>query len=296
VSASLEDYREFYAEEIRAVASLRSEALARAFAAVPREDFLGVGPWKIASFDAAWSAVPRYIPTADADPRRLYHNVLIAIDEARSLNNGQPSALAAWLDALEIREGERAVHVGAGVGYYSAIMADVVSPRGSVVAIEVDAELAARARENLKRWKNVEVVAGDGACYDFGPADAIFVNAGVTHPSRIWLDQLNPQGRLLYPLTFEAGGAGGKGCMILVKRDIDAYSARATSFVAIYSCAALRDPDLNTALVKQMSSGKITSAQSLRRDAHAPDDTCIAHAKDSCLSQRAPTSPLSPLS
>jgi protein-L-isoaspartate(D-aspartate) O-methyltransferase len=293
VIAEIEDYRQFYAEEIRAVAGVRSEALVKAFAKVPREDFLGPGPWKLASFDAAWSATPRYTPTADADPKRIYHNVLIAIDEARSLNNGQPSALAAWLDALEIGPGERVVHVGAGVGYYSAIMAELVGPSGSVVAIEVDTSLAERARKNLKRWRNVEAVSGDGSTYDPGSVDAIFVNAGVTHPASLWFDRLKPGGRLLYPLTFEAGGAGGKGCMILIKREGDAYSARATSFVAIYSCAALRDPDLNTSLVKQISSGKIFSVQSLRRDAHEPDDTCVAHARDTCLSRCALTSALS---
>lgn len=282
--ASLEDYRQFYAEEIRAVAGLRSDALVRAFASVPREDFLGPGPWKVASFDAAWSA--RYVPTVDADPRRVYHNVLISVDETRHLNNGQPSALAAWLGALELCAGERVVHVGAGVGYYSAIMAEAVGPGGSVIAIEVDGDLASRARDNLKRWRNVEVVSGDGSAYDPGPVDAIFVNAGVTHPARLWLDRLKPEGRLLYPLTFESGGAGGKGCMILVERDGDSYAARATSFVAIYSCAALRDPELNTSLTKQVSSGKIFSAQSLRLDPHEPDESCIVHIGDSCLSLR----------
>jgi len=293
VIAALEDYRQFYAEEIRAVAGVRSDALVQAFAKVPREDFLGPGPWKLASFDAALSATPRYTLTADADPKSIYHNVLIAIDEARSLNNGQPSALAAWLDALEIGPGERIVHVGTGLGYYGAIMAEVVGPKGGVVAVEVDADLAARARENLKRWRNVEVISGDGSVYDPGPVDAIFVNAGVTHPAPLWLDSLKSGGRLLYPLTFEAGSAGGKGCMILVKRQGDAYAARATSFVAIYSCTSLRDPDLNTSLVKQISSGKIFSTQSLRHDPHDTDDTCIAHAKDTCLSQRGLTSALS---
>jgi len=219
VISTLEDYRAFYAEEIRAVAGLRSEVLVHAFATVPRERFLGPGPWKIASLGMNMSQTVRYLATADADPRRVYHNVLISLDESRQLNNGQPSALAAWLDALCLKQGERFVHIGAGVGYYTAIAAEAVGPGGSVLAIEVEPELASRARRNLQPWKNVEVVSGDGSRYDPGPADAIFVNAGVTHPAALWLDRLKPGGRLLYPLTFEAGGAGGKGCMILVKRD-----------------------------------------------------------------------------
>jgi protein-L-isoaspartate(D-aspartate) O-methyltransferase len=122
---------------------------------------------------------------------------------------------------------------------------------------------------------------------DPGQVDAIFVNAGVTHPASLWLDRLEPGGRLLYPLTFDAAGfPGGRGCMILIKRGRDCYLARSIGFVMIYSCAALRDPDLNAALLKQVSSGKIFSAQSLRRGAHETEDSCLAHAKDSCLSSK----------
>ncbi len=285
--ATTEDYRKFYAEEIRAVAGVRSDALVRAFATVPREHFLGPGPWKLGSLESGMAPALSYRATPDADPKHLYHNVVVAIDEARHLNNGQPSALAAWIDSLELAEGERAVHIGAGVGYYSAIIAEVVGRRGSVAAIEVDPDLAARARQNLGAWRNVEVVSGDGAAYDPGPVDAIFVNAGVTHPAALWLDRLKPHGRLLYPLTFDGPGfPGGKGCMILIRRDTDGYSARPAGFVMIYSCASLRDPELNAVLLKQISSGNIFSAQSLRRDRHEMEDSCLAHATDTCLSSK----------
>lgn len=282
---SLEDYRRFYAEEIGAVAGVRSHTLIEAFAAVPREHFLGPGPWKLGSLDVGVSPAPRYVSTADADPWRIYHNVLVSIDETRHLNNGQPSALAAWLDALDIQEGERVVHVGAGVGYYSAIIAQVVGSGGSVVAIEVDAALAARARTNLAGWNTVQVVSGDGSQHDPGPVNVIFVNAGVTHPCCLWLDRLKPGGRLLYPLTFDAG-TGGKGCMLLVRREGESYSVKCVGFVMIYSCTSLRDANLNESLTKQISSGKIFSVKSLRRDQHEVDDACLVHAKDSCLSSK----------
>lgn len=41
--------RRFYAEELRAVAGIRSDALVEAFATVPREAFLGPGPWQVLS-------------------------------------------------------------------------------------------------------------------------------------------------------------------------------------------------------------------------------------------------------
>jgi protein-L-isoaspartate(D-aspartate) O-methyltransferase len=79
--------RRWFAEELQYVVRLRSRAVAQAFASVPREHFAGPGPWRILS--------PRrsedYWSTEDADPRRLYHDVLVAIDQTRRLNNGQPS-------------------------------------------------------------------------------------------------------------------------------------------------------------------------------------------------------------
>jgi protein-L-isoaspartate(D-aspartate) O-methyltransferase len=47
-----------------------------------------------------------YRTTADADPRAVYHDVLIALDEARAINNGQPSLWAFLLDQLDILPGE----------------------------------------------------------------------------------------------------------------------------------------------------------------------------------------------
>src|SRR2546429_3938771 len=94
-SSDLNLLRQFYAEELRAVANLQSEALVRAFAKVPREHFLGPGPWQVLSpgSEIDWT-------TKDADPRHLYHNLLVVIDAECHLNNGYPSFLAFLIDEL----------------------------------------------------------------------------------------------------------------------------------------------------------------------------------------------------
>jgi protein-L-isoaspartate(D-aspartate) O-methyltransferase len=99
---TFEDCRRFYSEEIRWCAGLKSPALLEAFARVPRESYLGPGPWQIASPDAAWSTTGAAY-TESNDPRDLYHNVLVALDAPRHVNNGQPSALARWIDALDLQ-------------------------------------------------------------------------------------------------------------------------------------------------------------------------------------------------
>ena len=112
---SIEEARQRYAEELRFTAKLRSRAVVEAFATVPRERFFGPGPWRVVSP----MAMPEYWTTEDADPRHLYHDVLIAIDETRKLNNGQPSLWAFLYDQLGLVAGQHIVHVGIGTGYYS---------------------------------------------------------------------------------------------------------------------------------------------------------------------------------
>ena len=174
--------RHWFAEELRHVARLRSPAVVRAFRHRPARTFRRTGPVAPAE---PWY-LRDYWTTEDADPRHLYHDVLVAIDEARRLNNGQPSLWAFLYDQLDLAAGEHVVHVGIGTGYYSAILADIVGRDGAVTAVEIDAALAARARANLAlAWPQANVVAADGFAYrPERPADAIIVNAGVTHLSR----------------------------------------------------------------------------------------------------------------
>jgi protein-L-isoaspartate O-methyltransferase len=62
------------------------------------------------------------VPTeTGSDPRAVYHDVLIALDEARGINNGQPSLWASLFDELDITAGDDVVHLGCGTGYYTAI-------------------------------------------------------------------------------------------------------------------------------------------------------------------------------
>ncbi|HEY6306661.1 MAG TPA: methyltransferase domain-containing protein [Candidatus Angelobacter sp.] len=282
---NLEDCRGFYADEVRFIAELSSPALVGALARVPREKFLGPGPWQIGSPESRSSGgmgQPVYVSVDD--PRDLYHNVLVGIDRAKSLNNGQPSALARWIGALELKAGERVYHLGCGVGYYTAIMAEVVGPGGSVVTSEVDLELAARARENLSDYANVTVHAGDGADFDPGDCDAIFINAGVTHPHAFWLDRLREGGRLMLPITMSVSPTLGYGLMTMIVRRPGGFAAQWISRVGIFSCTSVRDPELEPLIKKAFTTQTLLKVKSLRRDTHEVADTCLVHASAMCLS------------
>lgn len=287
MSVPITQVREFYAEEVAAVCHLRSAALVRALATVPREQFLGPGPWKVYALESGPGG-GGYYETPDAEPRRVYHNVPIALDAARLLNNGQPSTVASWIDALDVTPGERVVHIGCGTGYFTAILAEMVTGSGAVFATEADPALAAAATENLKAWPTVSVMHTD-ALELLRDADVILVNAGVTHPDPTWLDHLRDRGRLLFPLTFDAGGSTiGKGSIVRVKRTDSRLEAAVGWMVAIFQSTAGRSPEMNAVVQKAIStgfmSGRLSAVRSLRRDTHQPDESCWLHATDWCLS------------
>jgi protein-L-isoaspartate(D-aspartate) O-methyltransferase len=76
---TLEDCRRFYADEIRFAAGIKASPLIEAFARVPREKFLGSGPWELGSPEgramSAVGATPMAYMTVH-DPRDVYHNVV----------------------------------------------------------------------------------------------------------------------------------------------------------------------------------------------------------------------------
>jgi len=281
----IEQIRRYYAEEIRAVCNLRSEALVEALACVPREKFLGPGRWLIRGADYELQSALS-VPTRDGDPRNVYHNVSIAIDPERHLYNGQPATVLSWLNKLELKKGERVLHIGCATGYYTAIMAHVVGPAGRVTAIEIDPDLARRAKENLAHFDCVEVRQGDGTGDLPQQIDAIVINAGATHPVPAWLDAMAPGGRMVLPLTCAVDAmpaALGKGLVLLVTRNGSDYDARVFSVVAIYSCIGVRDAAINKALGGALK-GNWLGVRRLLRTAHEPAPTCWLHRDGFCLS------------
>lgn len=283
---TVEDYRRVFADEIRFVANLDSPALVEAFARVPREKFIGPGPWQVGSPElralaAAGMGEAAYVTIDDA--RHLYHNVVVVLDAAGDINNGQPSALARWISALDLKPGARVYHLGCGVGYYTAIIAEVVGPSGSVIGSEVNGDLAARARENLSAYTNVEVHEADGAVMDPGDCDAMLINAGVTHPLSLWLDRLREGGRLVVPITMATTPTIGAGLMMKIVRQGESFSARGVTPVGIYSCINARDAALEPVLKKALMTQTLLTVKSLRRDTHEETGSCVVHGPVVCL-------------
>ena len=270
--------RRAYAKQTLAAARISDPRLQAAFAAVPREDFLGPGPW------LCFHMPGFYQPTVDADPVLLYVNELFGLVAERRINNGQPSLHAALLAAAAIQAEDHVVHIGAGTGYYTAIMSLMA---GRVTAVEYEPVLAARAGVNLAPFGNTRVIEGNGAVVPLDAADVVYVNAGVTHPLSAWLDALADGGRLIIPLTTDANTRSFNsisGLFFRIQRRGTSFEARALLPTAIIPAEGIRDPSAEGRLAAAFSKGgwgKVTRL--VRGDDAVPEDQCWLRGEGWCL-------------
>jgi protein-L-isoaspartate(D-aspartate) O-methyltransferase len=284
----VQSHRTFFAQMVASAAGAsKNERLIDAFASTPREHYLGPGPWKIFAGGAL-------VETPSNDPVYVYQDVVVSLAPDRHINNGQPVLHAICLNALNVQPGEEILHIGAGAGYYTAILAKLAGPNGSVAAFEIESDLAERARQNLVEQSTVTVHDRNAADGELPPCDVIYVNAGVTGPPDTWLDALRPNGRLLFPLTpaHGPGGVPGAGAMLLITRPgtlatsaaaanashsahhkAAIFAARFLSPAMFIPCVGARDDATAAKLAEAFKRGDARNVRSLRRHA-APDETC----------------------
>src|SRR5262252_6073355 len=277
--------RRAYAKHVLANVGVDDARVEAAFAAVRREHFLGPGPWPM----PRWSRPD--VPTPSDDPVYLYQDALVGIISSRGLNNGQPSLHALLIAAAAPRPGEHVVHIGAGVGYYTAILAHMVGESGRVTAIEFDGGLAERLAVNFAGQPNVRAMQGDGTQIEFDAADVIYVNAGATRPADIWLDRLNDGGRLILPLTSDKGFGENhenipiqrRGAVFGIQRRDNEFLAKWISAVAIFPCEGARDAESERRLAVAFEKRGWEQVTRLNRDGDLASEQCWLNAPDWAL-------------
>lgn len=119
--------------------------------------------------------------------------------------NSQPRTVAAMLELLDVRRGDRVLDVGAGSAWTTALLAHLTGPTGSVLGVERVAEIAAAGAANLERarmpWARLTLATPGvlGAPAE-GPWDRILVSADAATLPRALVDQLVPEGVMVLPV------------------------------------------------------------------------------------------------
>lgn len=275
-TARIQAHRSFFAQLVTASAGIApGSALEAALASTPREQFVGPLPWKV------YTPVG-YIEIPSDDPAFLYQDIVVSLGRDEPLNNGQPILHAFCLAALAPQGGDRIVHIGAGSGYYTTVLAKLAGAAGTVDAYEIDLDLAQRAQKNLSSFASVTVHARSGAEGPLPACDKIYVNAGANAPLALWLDALRPKGRLLFPLA----PADGVGALLLVtKQESGAYSAEFLVQARFVPCMGAQDESTAARLTEAFRRGTWTQVKSLHRN-DAPDEHCWFHGQGWWLSTR----------
>jgi protein-L-isoaspartate(D-aspartate) O-methyltransferase len=280
----MDNIRREHAGQTMAQAGVEDSRIEDAIASVAKEAFLGPPPWEILPLDAGFEL------RKTSDQADLYGDCLVVIDRKRGINCGQPALHARLMAHAAPQDGDHIVHIGAGLGYYTAILARLAGQKGRVTAIEVAPDLARRATANLSGFGNVEVKQGDGTTMPLTPANVIYMNAGVARPAEPWLDALRPGGRLILPLTVNAGirqalfgQVDRQGAVFLITRTGEAFDAKWISPVAIYRAIGARDRASDRALLRAFESGDYRDVRHLRRGTDAPKEACWLKAPDWAL-------------
>jgi protein-L-isoaspartate(D-aspartate) O-methyltransferase len=178
--------------ELRAKGVVSSPLVQAAFLAVAREHFL-----------------PEVLAESGLDA--VYRDdAIVTKRDARGLplsSSSQPAIMATMLELLAVQPGDRVLEIGAGTGYNAALLAHIAGPSGRVISIDIDSDLARRARRLLRdAGVRATIVVGDGrhGHSPKAPYDRIIATAGAAEIPKAWLDQLADGGRVELPLRLDS--------------------------------------------------------------------------------------------
>jgi protein-L-isoaspartate(D-aspartate) O-methyltransferase len=143
--------------------------------------------------------VPRHLFVPESVRHRAYEDSALPIGSGQTIS--QPWVQARYLELLRLTGKERALEIGTGSGYQTALLGLLCD---SVFSVERIPALAQSARATLEAAgiRNVTVLVGDGTLgwRPFAPYDAILVSAASPEIPAPLIEQLAPGGRLVIPL------------------------------------------------------------------------------------------------
>jgi len=165
---------------------LKSEPIINAFKKIKRADF-----------------VPQEMLEEKGKDFVANYNAPLPIGHQQTIS--QPLTVAFMLELLQPAEGDKILDIGAGSGWQTAMLCQIVGPNGFVYAIERIPELKEFGQNNVGKYnfKNVEFICGDGSkgLAAKAPFDKIIAAAAAEKIPQSWKEQLKAGGRLVAPVA-----------------------------------------------------------------------------------------------
>lgn len=114
----------------------------------------------------------------------------------------QPYTVAFMLQELELKKGDKVLEIGTGSGWNTALISDIVGEEGKVFSVEIVKELAEKAKEKLKNYKNIVVLNADASqgLAKYAPYNKIILTATPNKITGEFKKQLADEGVLLAPV------------------------------------------------------------------------------------------------
>ncbi|WP_349256738.1 protein-L-isoaspartate(D-aspartate) O-methyltransferase [Methanocella sp.] len=149
----------------------------------------------------AMARVPRHLFVPENVLENAYEDVPLPIGEGQTIS--APNMVAVMCDLLDVRNGDKVLEVGTGLGYHAAILS-ILAGSGMVYTVERKPELAYKAREIYKKLGliNIDVIIGDGSegFPEHAPYDRISVAAAAPDIPGPLIDELKDGGRMVIPV------------------------------------------------------------------------------------------------
>jgi len=150
----------------------------------------------------AFKKIPRENFIKEKDIKEAYGDYPLQIGDGQTIS--QPTTVMLMTEALELKEGDKVLEVGAGSGYQSAIIANIVGKMGKVISTEIVPELAEFARKNIEKlkFKNIKIILHDGSrgYQKDAPYDKIIVTAACPGIPKPLANQLKEDGVIVAPV------------------------------------------------------------------------------------------------
>jgi protein-L-isoaspartate(D-aspartate) O-methyltransferase len=150
----------------------------------------------------AFKAIPREKFIMDEHLSEAYGDYPLPIGRGQTIS--QPTTVMLMTEALELKEGDKVLEVGAGSGYQAAIISKIIGKKGKVITTEIIPELAEFADKNIKKLKirNVKIINCDGSqgYKEEAPYDRIMVTAACPEIPKPLIQQLKENGIIIAPV------------------------------------------------------------------------------------------------